>query len=361
MAFATVLNDLHRQFGGRLVEFAGWELPLHFGSQLDEHRAVRRDAGMFDVSHMSIIDLEGPQTSALLSRILANDIARIQNPGRGLYTCLLNEQGGVIDDAIVYRRTGDGFRLVSNAATRDRVLAWVRQHAAAYGVRTDPRPDLAIIAAQGPEARKKAGPCLPVAAREPAAALPSFGFTEAGGWFIARTGYTGEEGYEIILPETAAPDFWRRLAEAGVTPCGLGARDTLRLEAGLCLSGQDMDETITPLECGLGWTCAFEPLERDFIGRAALEAQRRAGGLRRFVGLLLEEQGVLRHGQAVLVPEVGEGVVTSGIFSPTLKHSIAFARLPAGDYPHCLVDIRGRLKPARVTGTRFLKDQPRRD
>lgn len=357
MASKTALYELHREFGGRLVEFAGWELPLHFGSQLDEHRTVRRNAGMFDVSHMTILDLEGPETRAFLRRLLANDIARIDDAVGGLYTCLLNESGGVIDDAIVYRRAGGGFRLVSNAATRDRVVTWVKEHAVRYETRVETRPDLAIIAVQGPAARNEAESCLPPALRQAAASLPPFGCAEAGGWFVARTGYTGEDGYEIIFPEGEAPALWRRLAAAGVAPCGLGARDTLRLEAGLCLSGQDMDESVTPLECGLAWTCAFEPAGRDFIGRIALEARRRAGGLRRFVGLVLEEQGVLRHGQAVVVPDIGEGIVTSGIFSPTLNRSIAFARLPAGDYGHCLVDIRGRLRTARVTGLRFLRER----
>ena len=360
MANRTTLYPLHLEFGGRMVEFAGWDLPLHFGSQLEEHRTVRRRVGMFDVSHMSILDLGGAKTEEFLARFLSNDIARLRNVGRAQYTCLLNPRGGIIDDAIVYRRSGGSFRLVSNAATRDRVLAWVMERTAAYDVSVEPRRELAIIAVQGPEAREKAAPFLPAELRESAGTLEGFGFAEGGGWFVGCTGYTGEDGYEIILPGTEAPTLWRRLAEAGVAPCGLGARDTLRLEAGLCLSGQDMDETVTPLECGLGWTCAWEPEEREFIGRAALEEQKRAGGLRRFVGLVLEGPGVLRHGQAVLVPEIGEGVVTSGIFSPTLGCSIAFARLPPGDYQRCLVDIRGRLKPARVRGVRFLREHRKR-
>jgi aminomethyltransferase len=354
MVSQTVLYDIHRESGGRMVEFAGWDLPLHFGSQLEEHRAVRRDSGMFDVSHMAIFDLEGPEIRVLLRKLLANDISRLKDDGRALYTCLLNESGGVIDDAIVFQRAGDRFRLVSNAVTRDRVTAWIGQQAASWAVQVMPRTDLAIVAVQGPEARRRASPCLPPEIREPAGLLASFGFAEIDGWFVARTGYTGEDGYEIILPEDAAPGLWRALAAAGVSPCGLGARDTLRLEAGLLLSGQDMDETITPLESGLGWTVAFDPPDREFIGRSALEIQRRAGGLRRFAGLVLEDKGVLRHGQRVVVPDLGEGVVTSGIFSPTLDCSIAFARLPAGQYDHCLVDIRGVLKPARVTGTRLL-------
>jgi aminomethyltransferase len=350
----TVLFDLHREFGGRLVDFAGWNLPLHFGSQLEEHRTVRRDSGMFDVSHMAIFDLEGPDVQAFLRKLLANDIARLEADGRALYTCLLNEAGGVIDDAIVYRRSESRFRMVSNGATRERVAGWLQQQAAAFAVEIKPRSDLAIIAVQGPEALRRAVPSLSTDLRKAAAGLASFGFAEAGEWFAARTGYTGEDGCEIILPQAEAPGLWRALADAGVTPCGLGARDTLRLEAGLLLSGQDMDETVSPLESGLGWTVAFDPPERDFIGRPALETQRRAVGLRRFAGLVLEDKGMLRHGQRAVVPDLGEGIVTSGIFSPTLERSIAFARLPAGQYDHCLVDIRGTLKPARVTGIRFL-------
>jgi aminomethyltransferase len=361
MAQRTVLNAIHREYGGRMVEFAGWELPLHFGSQLEEHRAVRREAGMFDVSHMSILDLEGPETFAFLRVLLANDIGRLKKPGQALYTCLLNEAGGILDDAIVFRRQHERFRLVSNASTREKVADWVAQRAAAYAVQIAPHPGLAIIAVQGPEARRKAHACLPPEVSESAARLASFECIEAGAWFISRTGYTGEDGYEIILPQEAAPDLWRTLATAGVQACGLGARDTLRLEAGLRLYGMDMDETVTPLESGLGWTVAFQPMERAFIGQAALEAQRRAGGLRRFVGLVLEDKGVLRHGQRVVVPEAGEGIVTSGIFSPTLNRSIAFARLPPGQYDYCLIDIRGHLKPARVTTPRFLPNRRMRD
>jgi aminomethyltransferase len=353
MSERTVLNGLHREYGGRMVEFAGWELPLHFGSQLEEHRAVRREAGLFDVSHMSLFDLEGPDALAFLRGLLANDAGRLE-PGRGLYTCLLNEAGGVLDDAVLFRSEGDRFRLVANAATRARIADWLAQQAGGWRVRVELRSDLAMIAVQGPQARSKAQACLPEALAACSLGLAPFGCAEAGAWLVARTGYTGEEGYEIMLPQADAPDLWRALAAAGARPCGLGARDTLRLEAGLRLYGADMDDTVTPLESGLGWTVAFAPEGRAFIGRAALEKQREAGGLRRFVGLDLEDRGVMRGGQRVVVPEVGEGVVTSGIFSPTLGRSVAFARLPAGQYDHCLVDIRGQWKSARVSVPRFL-------
>lgn len=355
MARQTVLNTIHRQAGGRMVEFAGWELPLHFGSQLEEHRAVRREAGMFDVSHMSIFDLDGPDAAVWLRGLLANDPARLARPGQGLYTCLLRGDGGILDDAILFRRAeADRFRLVSNAATHAKIAAWLEQHAAGRALRVTGRPDLALIAVQGPEARRRTEACLPPGLRAEAAALAPFACAEAGDWCVSRTGYTGEDGYEIALPHADAPGLWQALVVAGVRPCGLGARDTLRLEAGLRLYGTDMDETTSPLASGLGWTVAFEPPERDFIGRAALEAQRRAGNLPRFVGLALEDKGVLRHGQRVVVPGIGESVIASGIFSPTLNRSVAVARLPPGNYTDCQVDIRGVLKPARIVAPRFL-------
>jgi aminomethyltransferase len=353
MARTTVLNGIHRQAGGRMVDFAGFELPLHFGSQIREHHAVRREAGMFDVSHMARFDLEGPGSRDFLLKLLANDIGRLHT-GHALYTCLLNNAGGVLDDAMAFYRGGDAFRLVSNAATRDKIAAWLARHGKEFAVAPRLRDDLAMVAVQGPLARMLAGAALPEELRTPAEELPVFGFAERGDWMVARTGYTGEDGYEIMLPEAEAPALWQALAAAGVAPCGLGARDTLRLEAGLRLYGQDMDETSTPLESGLGWTVAFEFESRDFIGRAPLEIQRGSPGLRRFAGLVLEEPGVLRHGQKVTVPGAGEGIVTSGSFAPSLDRSVGFARLPAGSHERCLVDVRGQAKAARITGTRFL-------
>jgi len=360
MARKTVLNSLHREYGGRMVEFAGWELPLHFGSQVEEHHRVRREAGMFDVSHMSLTDLDGADAPAFLRRLCANDTGRLVRPGLGLYTCLLDEAGGILDDAIVYRTGDTRFRLVSNAATRDKIAAWLERQAAAHpALRIAVRPDLAMIAAQGPTARARVETCLPAPLRTEAAALPPFGCAEMGEWLVSRTGYTGEDGYEIQLPVEAAPGLWRALAAAGVAVCGLGARDTLRLEAGLRLYGADMDESVTPLESGLAWTVAFAPEERDFIGRAALEAQRRRGGLRRCAGLVLEAPGVMRGGQRVVVPGIGEGVVTSGIYAPTLGRSVAFARLPPGGYERAWVEIRDQRKAARVGPTRFLSQVAR--
>ncbi|HYE35085.1 glycine cleavage system aminomethyltransferase GcvT [Methylocaldum sp.] len=355
MVRKTILNDIHRQSGGRMVEFAGWELPLHYGSQVEEHHAVRRDAGVFDVSHMTVIDLEGADCHGFLRMLLSNDVDRLSHPGKALYSCMLNESGGILDDLTVFRRAGDRFRIVSNAATHDKVIAWMQQHASKFSLSIVPRQDLAIIAAQGPESRRKTHGCLPPELREAVTSLVSFEFTETGDWFVSCSGYTGEDGYEIILPRADARRFWEGLIANGVRPCGLGARDTLRLEAGMRLYGLDMDETVTPLEAGLAWTVAWEPVERQFIGRKALEDQRKTGALRRFAGLVLKDKGVLRHGQKVVIPEIGEGIITSGIFSPTLNRSVAFARLPPGSYECGWVDIRGQLKEAWVIPPRFVR------
>jgi aminomethyltransferase len=341
--------------GARMVPFGGWDMPLHYGSQLQEHHAVRRDAGMFDVSHMRALDITGAGARDFLRRMLANDVAKMRTPGKALYSCMLNEHGGVIDDLIVYRRGPASYRAVVNAATTDKDLAWMGDQARAFPVTVSPRADLAMVAVQGPNARHKTAGLLPGGLREQALALKPFFCAEHDDWFAARTGYTGEDGFEIILPGDLAPELWRRLSDAGVAACGLGARDTLRLEAGMDLYGQDMDEAVTPLESGLGWTLAWEPGDRDFIGRAALEARRAAGGLRRFVGLLLTGRGVLRSHQRVLMDGAPAGEVTSGGFAPTLERSIALARVDPGIGETCAVEIRGKAVPARVVEPPFVR------
>jgi len=351
----TPLYDEHRAAGATLVDFGGWEMPLHYGSQIEEHHAVRRAAGMFDVSHMTIVDLAGPRVREFLRHLLANNVDRLQDTGKALYSCMLNERGGVIDDLIVYLMGPEHFRMVVNAATRDKDLAWIRRHAGPYGVEVRERDDLAMIAVQGPEARARVHEVLGPAAGADLADMAPFYGREVDGMFIARTGYTGEDGYEIMLPGTQAPALWRALLEPGVRPCGLGARDTLRLEAGMNLYGTDMDEEVTPLESGLGWTVAWEPEERDFIGRSALAAQRREGPARKLTGIMLEGKGVLRGHQKVFVEGLEAGEITSGSFSPTLGRAIGFARVPRSAGEYCEVEIRGRRLPARLVRPPFVR------
>jgi len=354
MTQKTVLNAAHRALGAKMVDFGGWDMPLNYGSQIEEHHAVRRDAGMFDVSHMTVVDLHGANTRAFLRRLLANSVDKLKASGKALYSCMLNDAGGVIDDLIVYFLTEDFFRVVVNAATRDKDLAWIRKQAAGFDVEVTERADLAMIAVQGPNARARVQALLSAATREKAAKIGKFAVAEGDGLFIARTGYTGEDGYEIIVPEAQAVDLWNRLVAAGVAPAGLGARDTLRLEAGMNLYGQDMDETITPWEAGLAWTVALDG-GRDFIGRAALERHKADGIGRAMVGLVMDEKGVLRHGQRVVTTH-GDGEILSGTFSPTLGKAIAFARVPAGTAQGVEVDIRGKLVPVRVVRYPFVRD-----
>ncbi|MEZ5553655.1 MAG: glycine cleavage system aminomethyltransferase GcvT [Pseudomonadales bacterium] len=344
----TALYDSHVAAGGRMVDFAGWEMPLHYGSQIAEHQAVRERSGMFDVSHMTVIDVQGARALDFLRRLVANDVGRLESPGRALYGALLNPGGGVVDDLIVYRRATD-YRLVVNAGTRDKVLKWLNDHND-EGVGLFER-DLAMVALQGPDAVGLSGELTGAGGID---ALKPFTFLEAGEQMIARTGYTGEDGVEVILPGAAAKALWQAALAAGVTPAGLACRDTLRLEAGLNLYGQDMDETTSALISNLGWTIAWQPEEREFIGRAALAAEKAAGVAQKLTGLVMEGKGVLRHGQQAFT-SAGEGTVTSGIFSPTLGYSIALARLPAAATGSAEVDIRGRRQPVRIVRPPFVR------
>ena len=352
----TALHAEHVALGARMVPFGGWDMPLHYGSQLEEHHAVRRAAGVFDVSHMLALDLSGPGAQPYLRRLLANDVARLRSPGKALYSCMLNPAGGVIDDLIVYSLAADVFRVVVNAGTAPKDLAWMTAQAAGFEVSLSPRRDLAMLAVQGPAARAAVLPLLAAALRERAQGLASFSAVTDGEWLVARTGYTGEDGFELTLPNAEAPASWRALLAAGVRPCGLGARDTLRLEAGMNLYGQDMDESVSPLESGLTWTVAFDPPERDFVGRSALAALRAHGGLRRFVGLLLEDKGVLRAHQKVFAGDREIGEITSGGYAPTLDRSIALARVAGVVGDRCTVEVRGRRLTALVVQPPFVRN-----
>ena len=359
MTEKTVLNATHRELGARMVDFGGWDMPINYGSQIEEHHVVRRDAGMFDVSHMTVVDLHGARVREFLRHLLANSVDKLKVQGKALYSCMLNEQGGVIDDLIVYFLGDEFFRLVVNAATRAKDLAWIEQHAKRFSVAVQERPDFAMIAVQGPNARAKVIGLLHEVDRARIEKLGRFAAAAAQGphgvpLFVARTGYTGEDGFEILVPQDQAVAFWKELAAAGVAPCGLGARDTLRLEAGMNLYGQDMDEHVTPWEAGLAWTIALDE-GRDFIGRKALEAQKTAGVPRTMVGLVLDDKGVLRHGQKVLTDH-GDGEILSGSFAPTLNKAVAFARIPADVSGPMRVDIRGREVPVRVVKFPFVRD-----
>ena len=359
MSNKTVLLDKHVEYKGKIVDFAGWQMPVNYGSQIDEHHQVRKDAGMFDVSHMVIIDLEEGDIRGFLQHLLANDVAKLTESGKALYSCMLNPEGGVIDDLIVYYMSDDWYRVVVNAGTAEKDLAWFNKHAGAFNVSVKARDDLAMIAVQGPNARAKAFEVLPVDVVEAAAPLKRFFGADCGDWFTGRTGYTGEDGFEIMLPTSEAPAFWDKLADVGVKPCGLGARDTLRLEAGMNLYGSDMTEDTSPLISGLGWTIAWQPEDRDFIGRSVLEKEKAEGVKQKIVGLVLEERGVLRGHQKVIVNHEGkqlEGEITSGTFSPSLQKSIALARVPVEIGDNCEVEIRGKLLKASVVKPVFVRD-----
>jgi len=352
----TPLYDLHVELGARMVDFGGWDMPVNYGSQIEEHHAVRRDAGVFDVSHMCVIDARGAKVREFLRHLLANDVAKLTAPGKALYSCMLKDDGGVIDDLIVYFLTDSWFRIVVNAGTRDKDLAWMREHANSFGIELTERTDLAMIAVQGPNGRAKAAELLPAEHRAAASAQDVFFGREVGNWFVARTGYTGEDGFEIMLPVGEVVAAWRKLNSLGVKSAGLGARDTLRLEAAMNLYGNDMDESQTPLESGLSWTVSFEDAARDFIGRKALEAIKASGPPKKFVALLLEDRGVLRGHQKVIVDGVGEGEITSGTFSPTMEKSIALARVPRATTGTVKVDVRGKLLSARVVKAPFVRN-----
>ena len=354
MGQRTPLYDQHLALGAKMVDFGGWDMPLHYGSQVEEHHQVRRDCGVFDVSHMTVVDVSGAQAKAYLQHLLANDVERLQLLGKALYSGMLNEQGGVIDDLIVYL-CADGYRVVVNASTRDKDLAWMEKQTSGFEVTLNERADLAMLAIQGPQARAKTAELVSSARATLINQLKPFQGLPDGEWFIARTGYTGEDGLEIMLPAAEAAAFLAELVGAGIVPIGLGARDTLRLEAGMNLYGQDMSEEISPLAANMAWTIAWEPASRDFIGRAALQAQQDAGVADKLVGLVLEERGVLRAHQVVRVEGAGEGEITSGSFSPTLGKSIALARVPAATGERAEVEIRGKWYPVRVVQANFVR------
>lgn len=355
MLAKTHLHTNHVALGAKMVDFHGWEMPLNYGSQLEEHQYVRTSAGMFDVSHMTVIDILGAGDRQFLRKLLTNDVDKLSHKGRALYTCMCNEHGGIIDDLIVYQRSPDNYRLVLNSATRERDLTWIRQQLTGFSADLQERNDLSMIAVQGPDAIQKTLSVLNPTEADAVSTLAYFECTEPDTVFYARTGYTGEDGLEIIAPHHVIHRLWDDLIALGVKPCGLAARDTLRLEAGMLLYGQDMDETTTPLESGLSWTVKWTPEERDFIGMGALLSLKKRGLTRKMVGLTLKDNGIMRKGQRVVIPGHPDGVITSGTYSPTLQKSIAFARVPINVEGNVLVDIRGKLLSASVGKLKFIK------
>jgi len=354
MAEKTPLFTHHVALGAKMVDFGGWDMPLHYGSQVHEHQQVRQDAGLFDVSHMARLDVTGPQAQDFLRYLLTNDVARLY-PGKALYSCMLNKAGGIVDDLIVYDRGEAGYRLVLNAATRDKDWAWMLKQARRFDATVQARADLVMLAIQGPQAATRLAGVLDADQATLVHDLQPYHAVETANWFVARTGYTGEDGLEIMLPADQAATWWEQMLAAGIQPCGLGARDTLRMEAGLNLYGKDMDENITPLMAGLEGTVAWEPTDRDFIGRAVLEKQRQEGVKQIRVGLVLEDRGVLRARQRVITASGATGIITSGTFSPTLERAIGLARVPVDIGEYCQVVIRNTYCDAHVVNPPFVR------
>lgn len=356
----TPLFESHQQAGAKLVDFGGWEMPLHYGSQIEEHEAVRTSCGMFDASHMTVVDIDGSDAHAYLSILLANDIDRLGEHGQALYSCMLNHDGGVVDDLIVYFRGDQNYRLVVNASTREQDLAWMQSCIGDFDVTLNEKPELALIAVQGPKAKEVFGKVAEAhnlhGLFDKVAELKRFSACEHNSVYVGRTGYTGEEGYEIILPAEHAAMTWAAFAGQGAVPCGLGCRDTLRIEAGLNLYGTDMDQTITPLEAGLAWTVNFKRADRSFNGRSALEKQMATTELPLWCGVVLAGKGVIRGGYTVSTAGGAKGVITSGTFSPTLKRAVGFVRISPTEETECLVEIRGRQLEAWLRPLPFVRN-----
>ncbi len=350
----TPLYQAHLNASGKMVDFGGWEMPLNYGSQLEEHNQVRDDAGMFDVSHMTVVDFKGGEAKKFLQTLIANDVDKLKTPGKALYSCMLNEAGGVVDDLIVYYQNDTDYRMVINAGTTEKDIAWINRQAEGFDVCVEPKLDLAMIAVQGPNAREKVYQAMG-GVEEICGELKPFNAASVGNLFIARTGYTGEDGFEIMLPEKSAEFTWKMLLEVGVKPCGLGARDTLRLEAGMSLYGSEMNETVSPLEAALAWTVDLSNENRAFVGREALENLKAQGTEKTIVGLVLEGKGVIRDHQKVTT-NLGDGEVTSGTFSPTMGKAIALASVPKGSTGLCEIEMRNKQVSAKIVKPPFVRN-----
>ena len=350
----TPLYQAHIDAQGKMVDFGGWEMPLNYGSQIEEHHQVRTDAGMFDVSHMTVVDFKGTQAKVFVQTLIANDVEKLKTEGKALYSCMLNESGGVVDDLIVYYINDEDYRMVINAGTTEKDIAWINSQAQGFDVSVEPKFDLAMIAVQGPNAREKVFAAMP-GVENIAGELKPFNAASLGSLFIARTGYTGEDGFEIMLPDKSAEFTWKMLLEVGVKPCGLGARDTLRLEAGMSLYGSEMNDEVSPLEAALSWTVDLSNEDRQFVGRKALEELKNEGAKNTIVGLVLEGKGVIRNHQKV-VTSLGDGEVTSGTFSPTMGKAIALARVPIDATGSCEIEMRNKLVSAKIVKPPFVRN-----
>ncbi|MEM7359818.1 MAG: glycine cleavage system aminomethyltransferase GcvT [Pseudomonadota bacterium] len=352
----TPLYEQHQAADAKIIDFGGWALPVNYGSQMDEHHHVRQDCGMFDVSHMTVSDVKGEQTLDFLAYLLANDIHKVAStPGKAMYSCMLNESGGVIDDLIVYFISPGHCRLVTNANTNEKDMAWIQQQAEQFDVSFAERSELALIAVQGPQALQKCAEVIEPEFASKIAELSRFQGCFHGDQFVGRTGYTGEDGVELIVTADYGVELWQKFVAAGVPPCGLGARDTLRLESGMSLYGNDLDEEHTPLESGLAWSVARKD-ERDFIGKQALANPAEY----KMIGLILQDRGVLRGHQTVLSDGAEIGETTSGTFSPTLQQSIGLARVKS-DHGLAIGDpvqiaVRNRQLNAVVARYPFVKN-----
>ena len=352
----TPLNDLEKELGGRMVDFGGWELPVQFSGILEEHDAVRNHVGIFDVSHMGEITIKGPQALELLQKSTCNDVSKLED-GRAQYNGLLYPTGGFVDDILVYRMKADDYFVVVNASNSDKDFEWFRECAKDLDADVqNVSADYAQLAVQGPEAERVLQPMTDVALAPMKYYRFDRGTVNGAPAIVSRTGYTGEDGFEVYVAPEHGPRIFRKLVEAGVKPCGLGARDTLRLEAKMALYGNDIDHTTTPIEADLGWIVKLE--KGDFNGRDVLQREKEEGPGRKLVGFEMVDRGIARHGYPVVEGGEEVGVVTSGTHSPTLKKSIGLAYLPldkSAQGSELSILIRGKETRARVVPTPFYK------
>jgi len=339
-----------------MVDFHGWSMPINYGSQINEHNSVRENCGIFDVSHMTILDFKGDDAEIFVRKLISNDIKKLTEPYAGLYSAMVNEQGGVIDDLIAYKME-NGYRLVVNCATRGEDLKWISSKSLNFKVEMTERDDLSMIAVQGPRSLDVLSSCPAPIVRALESKKRQQGVYD-NNMFATKTGYTGEIGFEVILPHEQAVNLWQNAIDAGAVPVGLGARDTLRLEAGMNLYGFEMDEFITPFECNMSWTVDFSDADRDFYGKKALENILKEENYNELVGIMLDERTILRQGQKLWFNENKDldGIVTSGTYSPTLKKPIALARIPKADLKSCFTEVRDKKVFAKIGSPKFIKE-----